>query len=45
MNSRIDDLRTQMNREHDALAQKVDTLTDTVTTHISDQTIHQPPRV
>ena len=45
INNRIDDLRTQMQREHDNLAHKVDTLTDTVTAHISDQTIHQPPRV
>ena len=45
MNNRFDDLRNQMQREHDNLARKVDTLTDTVTAHISDQTIHQPPRV
>ncbi len=45
VDARIDDLRTQMNREHDNLASKVDTLTDTVTAHLSDQTIHHPPRV
>ena len=45
VNTRFDDLRTQMNREHDALSKKVDTLTHTVTAHITDQSIHQDPRV
>ena len=45
INTRFDDLRTQMNREHDALSKKVDTLTHTVTAHITDESIHQDPRV
>ncbi len=38
IDTRIGDLRNQMQREHDHLSQKLDA-------HISDQTIHQPPRV
>ena len=38
MDTRIGDLRNQMQREHDNLSQKLDA-------HISDQTIHPPPRV
>ena len=38
IDTRIGDLRNQMQREHDNLSQKLDA-------HISDQTIHQPPRV
>ena len=45
IDTRIGDLRNQMQREHDHLSGKVDTLTDTVTAHISNQHIHQPPRV
>ena len=40
LNKRIDDLREQMQREHDTLAGKVDYLTDTVTKHIMDSSIH-----
>ncbi len=45
MNNRFDDLRNQMQREHDNLAHKVDSLTDTVTAHITNQDIHGGPRV
>ena len=38
INNRIDDLRNQMQREHDNLSQKLDA-------HTSDHTVHQPPRV
>ena len=38
INARIGDLRTQMNREHDNLYRKLDA-------HITDQQIHQTPRV
>ena len=38
INARVDDLRTQMNREHDNLSQKIDA-------HITNQEIHQTPRV
>ena len=47
LNKRIDDLRSQMSREHDTLAKKVDDLkndvrdlTAIVTKHISDFDIH-----
>ena len=43
-NGRIDDLRAQMIRDHDNLSRKVDTLTDTVTAHITNQDIHGGPR-
>lgn len=39
-NKRFDDLRSQMTREHDVLAAKVDNLTDIVTRHITDYSIH-----
>ncbi|MDE0300012.1 MAG: hypothetical protein OXN17_15365 [Candidatus Poribacteria bacterium] len=39
-NKRFDDLRSQMTREHDILAGKVDNLTDIVTRHITDYSIH-----
>ena len=39
-NKRFDDLRSQMTREHDVLARKVDNLTDIVTRHITDYSIH-----
>ena len=39
-NKRFDDLRSQMTREHDVLAAKVDNLTDIVTRHIADYSIH-----
>lgn len=39
-NKRFDDLRSQMAREHDALAKKVDFLTDTIMKHITDHSIH-----
>ena len=38
---RIDDLRSQMSREHDTLAKKVDNLTEVVTKHISDYSVHK----
>ena len=38
INARVDDLRTQMNREHDNLYRKLDA-------HITSQEIHQTPRV
>ena len=38
---RIDDLRSQMSREHDTLANKVDNLTAVVTKHISDYSVHK----
>ena len=37
---RTDDLREQMSREHDALSNKVDTLTVLVTEHITDYSKH-----
>lgn len=37
---RIDDLRSQMQREHDILANKVDSLTEAVMNHITDYSIH-----
>ena len=40
LNKRIDDLREQMQREHGTLAGKVDYLTDAVTKHIMDSSIH-----
>ena len=38
INARVDDLRSQMHREHDNLSQKIDA-------HITNQEIHQTPRV
>ena len=38
---RIDDLRSQMSREHDTLEKKVDNLTEVVTKHISDYSVHK----
>ena len=43
VNNRINDLRNQMTREHDILADKVDTLTDTVKAHIDDPDLHRAP--
>ena len=43
-NKRFDDLRSQMTREHDVLAGKVDNLTDIVTKHITDYSIHNARR-
>ena len=44
VNNRINDLRNQMTREHDILADNsVDTLTDTVKAHIDDQDLHRAP--
>ena len=37
----IDNLRSQMTREHDTLGTKVDTLTDVVTKHVTDYTVHR----
>ncbi len=37
---RIDDLRSQMTREHDALSKKVDFLTEKVIDHVTDYSIH-----
>ena len=44
VNNRINDLRNQMTREHDILADKVDTLTDTVKAHIDDPDLHRDAR-
>ena len=44
---RIDDLRTQMQREHDhlftTLSSKIDNLTEIVTEHVTDYTVHKAP--
>ena len=44
---RIDDLRTQMQREHDhlfaTLSSKIDNLTEVVTQHVTDYTVHKAP--
>jgi len=40
LSSRFDEFRSQMTREHDVLAAKVDNLTDIVTSHITDYSIH-----
>ncbi len=40
LSSRFDEFRSQMTREHDVLAAKVDNLTDIVTRHITDYSIH-----
>ena len=41
---RIDDLRTQMQREHEILANKVDSLTEAVMNHITDYLIRNVKR-
>ena len=40
LGKRIDDLRSQMAREHDILSKKVDTLTEIIMKHITDHSIH-----
>lgn len=40
LNKRIDDLRNQMTREHDILAQKVDKINEKLDAHINDRNLH-----
>jgi uncharacterized membrane protein len=40
LGSRIDDLRFQMSREHDALAKKVDNIGEKLDRHIENTSIH-----
>jgi hypothetical protein len=40
LGSRIDDLRFQMSREHDALAKKVDKTNELLIAHITDHKLH-----
>ena len=40
INKRIDDLRSQMSREHDALAKKVDKTNELLIAHITDHKLH-----
>lgn len=39
-NKRIDDLRTQMSREHDNLAKKVDAIDTKLSEHITNYEVH-----
>ena len=39
-NKRIDDLRTQMSREHDNLAKKVDAIDTKLSEHITNYDVH-----
>lgn len=39
---RIDEVQTQMGREHDGLALKVDAIDQKLSSHITDYEIHSP---
>ena len=39
-NKRIDDLRSQLSREHDALAKKVDAIDSKLSEHIANYDVH-----